>query len=181
MTRAAFENAMVVVMATRRLDERRAAPDRDGPRASTCRLTIDDFQKVSDRIPFLADLKPSGKYVMEDLHHVGGTPAVMKYLLEKGLARRRLPDGHRQDDRREPRATLPGLDGGSGRSSSRSRSRSRESGHIRILRGNLCPDGAVAKITGKEGLVFTGPANVLRLRRRHAARRWSRRRSRRAT
>ena len=84
MTRAAFENAMVVVMAlggsTNAVLHLIAMA-----RAVDVPLTIDDFQKVSDRVPFLADLKPSGKYVKEDLHHVGGTPAVMKYLLEKGL------------------------------------------------------------------------------------------------
>src|SRR3990170_2003235 len=84
MTRTAFENAMVVVIAlggsTNAVLHLIAMA-----RAVGVELTIDDFQKVSNRIPFLADLKPSGKYVMEDLHHVGGTPAVLKYLLEKGL------------------------------------------------------------------------------------------------
>ena len=84
MTRAAFENAMVVVMAlggsTNAVLHLIAMA-----RAVGVPLTIDDFQKVSDRVPFLADLKPSGKYVQEDLHDVGGTPAVMKYLLEKRL------------------------------------------------------------------------------------------------
>jgi dihydroxy-acid dehydratase len=84
MTRPAFENAMVITMAlggsTNAVLHLIAMA-----RAVGVELTIDDFQKVSNRIPFLADLKPSGKYVMEDLHHVGGTPAVLKYLLEKGL------------------------------------------------------------------------------------------------
>src|SRR4051812_21775348 len=84
MTRAAFENAMVIVMAlggsTNAVLHLIAMA-----RAIGVPLTIDDFQKVSDRVPFLADLKPSGKYVMEDLHNVGGIPAVMKYLLEKGF------------------------------------------------------------------------------------------------
>src|SRR3989344_7034535 len=84
MTRAAFENAMVVVMAlggsTNAVLHLIAMA-----RAVGVPLTIDDFQTVSNRVPFLADLKPSGKYVMEDLHNVGGTPGVMKYLLEKGL------------------------------------------------------------------------------------------------
>ena len=71
-------------------------------RAVDVPLTIDDFQQVSDRVPYLADLRPSGKYVQEDLHAVGGTPAVMKLLLENGLLDRRLPDDHRQDDRRKP-------------------------------------------------------------------------------
>ncbi len=84
MTRAAFENAMMVVMAlggsTNAVLHLIAMA-----RAVGVPLTIDDFQRVSDRVPYLADLKPSGKYVMEDLHHVGGTPAVMKLLLENGM------------------------------------------------------------------------------------------------
>ena len=84
MTRAAFENAMVTVMAlggstNAVLHLIAMARSVDVP------LTIDDFQSVSDRVPYLADLKPSGKFVQEDLHSIGGTPAVMKYLLEKGL------------------------------------------------------------------------------------------------
>ena len=66
-------------------------------------LALDDFQRVSDRVPLLADLKPSGRYVQEDLHAVGGTPAVMKYLLERGLPARRLHDGDGEDTRGEPR------------------------------------------------------------------------------
>src|SRR4030095_16169776 len=84
MTRAAFENAMVIVIAlggsTNAVLHLIAMA-----KAVDVKLTIDDFQKVSDRVPFIADLKPSGKYVMEDLHHVGGTPAVMKYLLANKL------------------------------------------------------------------------------------------------
>jgi len=119
-------------------------------------LTIDDFQKVSDRIPFLADLKPSGKYVMEDLHAVGGTPAVLKYLLSKGLV-----DGGCMTVTGKSLAEnvrdLPGL--AEGQQILRPLENPiKPSGHIRILRGNVSPDGAVAKITGKEGLVFTGPA-----------------------
>jgi len=91
MTRAAFENAMVVVMAlggsTNAVLHLIAMA-----RAVDVKLTIDDFQLVSERIPFIADLKPSGRYVMEDLHNVGGIPAVMKYLLEN-----RLFNGDRQD------------------------------------------------------------------------------------
>jgi dihydroxy-acid dehydratase len=121
-------------------------------------LTIDDFQKVSDRVPYIADLKPSGKYVMEDLHYVGGTPAVLKYLLEKGYI-----DGScltvTGKTMSENLADLPGLAEGQ-RIIQPIEQPIKESGHIRIMRGNFCPDGAVAKITGKEGLVFTGPARV---------------------
>src|SRR5437773_10024947 len=84
MTREAFENAMVIVMAlggsTNAVLHLIAMA-----RAVEVKLSIDDFQRVSDRVPFLADLKPSGRYVQEDLHDVGGTPGVMKYLLKNGL------------------------------------------------------------------------------------------------
>jgi dihydroxy-acid dehydratase len=155
MTRAAFENAMVIVMATG--GSTNAVLHLIAmARAANVALTIDDFQAVSDRIPFIADLKPSGKYVMEDLHHVGGTPAVMKYLLEKGLLNgdcltvtgKTIAENVRD---------VPGLATGQ-RVIMPVEKPIKESGHIRIMRGNFCPDGAVAKITGKEGLVFTGPA-----------------------
>ena len=157
MTRAAFENAMVIVMAlggsTNAVLHLLAMA-----RAVDVTLTIDDFQAVSNRIPFLADLKPSGQYVMEDLHNVGGTPAVMKYLLEHGLI-----DGVCMtvtgktvaDNLRE----LPGLQQGQDVIHDIS-SPIKETGHIQILKGNLAPGGSVAKITGKEGLQFSGPAKV---------------------
>jgi len=157
MTRAAFENAMVVIMATGGstnavLHLIAMARSVDVP------LTIDDFQKTSDRIPFIADLKPSGKYVMEDLHNVGGTPALMKYLLEKGLL-----DGSCKTVTGKTVAEnlkdVPGLAAGQQVIMPLEKP-IKESGHIRIMRGNFCPDGAVAKITGKEGLKFTGPARV---------------------
>ncbi len=157
MTRAAFENAMVVVMATG--GSTNAVLHLIAmARAVDVPLTIDDFQKVSDRVPYIADLKPSGKYVMEDLHHVGGTPAVMKYLLEKGYL-----DGScltvTGKTMAENLSSLPGLAEGQ-RVIVPIETPIKASGHIRIMRGNFCPDGAVAKITGKEGLVFTGPARV---------------------
>ncbi len=103
LTRKAFENAIAVVCALGGSTNAVLHLDRDGARGSVCRSTIDDFQAISDRVPLLADLKPSGRYVMEDLHRVGGTPAVMKLLLEKGAAARRLHDGHRA--RRSPRTS----------------------------------------------------------------------------
>ena len=157
MTRAAFENAMVIVMAlggsTNAVLHLIAMA-----RAVDVPLTIDDFQKVSDRVPFLADLKPSGKYVMEDLHNVGGIPAVMKYLLEKGLI-----DGSC--------LTVTGKTIAENLKNLQSLKTGQDvflpiekpikaSGHIQILKGNLAPGGAVAKITGKEGLRFVGPARV---------------------
>ena len=157
MTRAAFENAMVVVMAlggsTNAVLHLIAIA-----RSVGVELTIDDFQKVSDRVPFLADLKPSGKFVEEDLHDVGGTPAVMKYLLEHGLL-----DGDQMTvtgrSIAENLADLPGLAEGQ-EVIHPLENPIKESGHIQILRGSLAPEGAVAKITGKEGLRFSGPANV---------------------
>jgi dihydroxy-acid dehydratase len=157
MTRAAFENAMVIVMAlggsTNAVLHLIAMA-----RAVEVALTIDDFQKVSDRVPFLADLKPSGKYVMEDLHNVGGIPAVMKYLLEKGLI-----DGSCKTVTGKTIAEnlkdVPSLKSGQ-QVFMPIEKPIKSSGHIRILKGSFAPGGAVAKITGKEGLQFSGPARV---------------------
>jgi dihydroxy-acid dehydratase len=155
MTRTAFENAMVTVMAlggstnaVLHLIAMARSVDVD--------LGIDDFQSVSDRIPYIADLKPSGRYVQEDLHAIGGTPAVMKYLLEKGLM-----DGScltvTGKTLAENLESVPGLK--EGQTILRPIEKPiKSSGHIRILRGSLAPEGAVAKITGKEGLQFSGPA-----------------------
>ena len=127
-------------------------------RAVDVELTIDDFQGVSDRIPFIADLKPSGRYVMEDVHNVGGIPAVMKYLLGKGLL-----DGScltvTGKTIAENLADVPDLTEGQDVILPLEKP-IKESGHIRILRGSLAPGGAVAKITGKEGRKFSGPAKV---------------------
>jgi len=157
MTRAAFENAMVMVIAlggsTNAVLHLIAMA-----RAVGVPLAIEDFQKVSDRIPFLADLKPSGKYVMEDLHNAGGTPAVMKYLLEKGLL-----DGScltvTGKTVAENLKSVPGLKAGQDVFMPLEKP-IKPTGHIRILRGSFAPGGAVAKITGKEGLRFSGPARV---------------------
>jgi dihydroxy-acid dehydratase len=157
MTREAFENAMVILMAlggsTNAVLHLIAMA-----RAVDVELTIDDFQKVSDRIPFIADLKPSGKYVMEDIHNIGGTPAVMKYLLEKGLINGDCLTVTGKTIA-ENLADLPSL------SPEQQVIQPLEkpikaTGHIQILKGNLAPEGSVAKITGKEGLSFTGPAKV---------------------
>jgi dihydroxy-acid dehydratase len=121
-------------------------------------LTIHDFQAISDRTPYLADLKPSGKYVQEDLHHVGGTPAVMKYLLKNKLM-------HGDCITVTGKSLAENLDGLPDLQANQKVVHSLEepikkTGHIRILKGNLAPDGAVAKITGKEGNQFNGPARV---------------------
>ena len=127
-------------------------------RAVEIDLGIDDFQAVSDRVPLLADLKPSGRYVMEDLHNVGGIPAVLKYLLGEGLL-----DGSCMTVTGETLAknleAVPELDAGQDVFHSLSEP-IKETGHLRILKGNLAPGGAVAKITGKEGQLFSGPARV---------------------
>ncbi len=121
-------------------------------------LTIDDFQAVSDRVPFLADLKPSGRFVMEDLHEVGGTPAVMKYLLENGYLHGDCLTVTGKTVA-ENLADLPGLADGQEIIQPLDKP-IKATGHIQILRGNLAPEGAVAKITGKEGERFSGPARV---------------------
>jgi dihydroxy-acid dehydratase len=157
MTRSAFENAMAIVMAlggsTNAVLHLIAMA-----RSVGVPLEIDDFQRVSDRVPYLANLKPSGEYVMEDLHGVGGTPGVLKYLLEKGAL-----DGDcltvTGKTLAENLAELPGLAEGQDVVGT-FEDPIKATGHIQILRGNLAPDGAVAKLTGKEGLSFSGPARV---------------------
>ena len=157
MTREAFENAMVITMAlggstNAVLHLIAMAKAVDVP------LGLDDFQKVSDRIPFLADLKPSGAHVMEDLHAVGGTPAVLKFLLKHGVINGdcMTVTGKTLG---ENLAALPDLDPAQ-KIIYPWEKPINPRGHLRILRGNLAPDGAVAKITGKEGQRFTGPARI---------------------
>ena len=157
MTREAFENAMVIVMvlggSTNAVLHLIAMA-----RAVDVKLGIDDFQAVSDRIPFLADLKPSGQYVMGDLHNVGGVPAVMRYLLEKGV----LNGDCLTVTGKTVAENLAHVDGLSeGQQVIRDWDNPiKPTGHLTILKGNLAPEGAVAKITGKEGSRFSGPANV---------------------
>jgi dihydroxy-acid dehydratase len=127
-------------------------------RAFDIDIKIDDWQRVSDETPLLSDFRPSGKYVMEDLHAVGGVPAVIKLLIEKGLI-----DGSQKTVTGRTLAEnvrdLPGLKEGQPIVHSFSNPIKKD-GHIRILRGNLAPQGAVAKITGKEGTQFEGTAKV---------------------
>jgi dihydroxy-acid dehydratase len=157
MTRAAFENAMVLITvlggSTNAVLHLIAIA-----RSVGINLTLDDMQRVSDRVPMLADFKPSGQYVMEDLQAVGGTPAVMKMLLDAGLF-----DGSCMTVTGKTQAEnlrdLPGLTPGQPIVKPLS-DPIKASGHIQILKGNLAPDGSVAKITGKEGLRFAGPARV---------------------
>jgi len=157
MTREAFENAMVLVSvlggSTNAVLHLIAMA-----RAVDVPLGIDDFQAVSDRVPFLADLKPSGRYVMEDLHTAGGVPAVMRYLLAEGLLNGdcMTVTGHTVAENLDQ---LPDLSDGQEVFHSLA-DPIKETGHIRILKGNFAPGGAVAKITGKEGRQFSGPARV---------------------
>lgn len=157
MTRAAFENAMVVIIAlggsTNAVLHLIAMA-----RALDIDLTVDDFQSVSDRVPFLADLKPSGRYVMNDLHNVGGTPAVMKFLLEEGLLNGDCMTVTGKT-LAENLAELPGFTEGQDLMRPMNDPIKR-TGHIQILKGNLATGGSVAKVTGKEGEKFVGPANV---------------------
>jgi dihydroxy-acid dehydratase len=127
-------------------------------RAVKIPLTLEDFQETSDRIPLLADLKPSGRFVQEDLHRAGGIPAVMKLLLSEGLLHGDCLTVTGKT-LAENLADLPDLQAGQEIIQPLNKP-IKSTGHIQILRGNLAPDGAVAKITGKEGTVFTGPANV---------------------
>ena len=157
MTRAAFENAMVIVSvlggSTNAVLHLIAMA-----RSVGLNLTLQDFQNVSNKTPFLADFKPSGKYVMEDLHAVGGTPAVIKMLIEAGMF-----DGSCMTVTGKTHAEnvkdLPGLKEGQEIVHPLS-APLKATSHIQILHGTLAPEGAVAKITGKEGLRFSGPAKV---------------------
>ncbi len=157
MTREAFENAMVLVTvlggSTNAVLHLIAMA-----RSVQVDLTIDDFQRVSNRVPLLADFKPSGSYVMEDLHNVGGLPAVIKMLVDEKLLNgdsvtvtgKTLAENVRDLSGLKPGQTIV-----------RPVSQPiKPTGHLQILKGNLAPDGAVAKITGKEGLRFSGPARV---------------------
>ncbi|QKX64697.1 uncharacterized protein TRUGW13939_11873 [Talaromyces rugulosus] len=157
LTRQAFENAMILVNitggSTNAVLHLIAIADSVG-----IKLTIDDFQAVSDRTPYLADLKPSGKYVFNDLYNIGGTPSLIKFMLKEGLIDgscitvtgktlaenvEKVPDF--PDDQKIIRPLSQPI---------------KETGHIQILRGSLAPEGCVGKITGKEGTVFKGKARV---------------------
>ena len=157
MTKEAFENAMTLVMAlggsTNAVLHLIAMA-----RAAEVSVTLEDFQHISDKTPYIADLKPSGKYLMEDLHNIGGIPAVMKRLLQEGFlhgdcltvtgktVKENLVEvPELADDQPIIHALSSPL---------------KESGHLQILYGNLAEHGAVAKVTGKEGLVFKGVARV---------------------
>ncbi|HAO15362.1 MAG TPA: dihydroxy-acid dehydratase [Tenacibaculum sp.] len=127
-------------------------------KAANVKFTLEDFQRISDTTPFLADLKPSGKFLMEDVHRVGGIPAVLKYLLEKDLLHgdcltvtgKTLAENLK---------SVPSLSKGQ-KVIKAVESPIKKTGHLRMLYGNLAKEGSVAKITGKEGLFFRGKAKV---------------------
>lgn len=127
-------------------------------KAANVNFDLEDFQRISDETPFLADLKPSGQYLMEDVHAIGGIPAVLKYLLAEGLLHGDCltVTGKTLAENLEE---LNGL-GPEQQVIKPFTEPIKETGHLRVLKGNLSPTGAVAKITGKEGLFFEGPARV---------------------
>ncbi|TPX18293.1 uncharacterized protein E0L32_011791 [Thyridium curvatum] len=155
LTRQAFENAMVVINilggSTNAVLHLIAIADSVG-----IKLTVEDFQAVSDRTPLLADLKPSGKYVFEDLYNIGGTPALLKFLLKEGVidgsgitvtGKTMKENLEKFKDFPEDQKVIRPLS-----------NPLKATGHIQILRGTLAPGGSVGKITGKEGLRFEGKA-----------------------
>ncbi|KAF2093707.1 dihydroxy-acid dehydratase [Rhizodiscina lignyota] len=157
MTKKSFENALVITMAlggsTNGVLHMLAMA-----RSAGVELNLDDFQRVSNKIPFIADLAPSGKYYMADLYDVGGIPSVCKLLCAAGLLDGSVPTvtGKTLAENIESWPSLT-----QGQAIIRSLDNPiKKTGHLEILRGNLAPDGAVAKITGKEGMSFTGKARV---------------------
>ena len=158
MTRKAFENAITVIIvlggstnAVLHLIAMAKSVD--------VTLTQDDFQTISDRVPVLADFKPSGKYLMQDLHQHGGVPAVMKYLLQKGFLHGDCLTVTGKT-LAENLANVPDLDFEKQKIILPVDSPLKATGHLQILYGNLAKKGSVAKITGKEGEKFVGPARV---------------------
>lgn len=155
MTRQALEDAMIITMilggSTNLVLHLIAMADSVG-----IKLTIDDFQSVSDRIPFVADLKPSGKYVMADVYDLGGIPAVLKLLIAEGLieGNRITVTGKTLKQNLEKAPRLPSDQ----QVIKPLKNPIKKTGHITILRGNLAPGGSVGKITGKEGTIFKGKA-----------------------
>jgi len=162
MTQGAFENAITMVMMTggstnavlHLIAMSRSCQD---PEVA---IALDDFQRISDKVPFLADLKPSGKFVMEDVQNIGGTPGMIKFLIDNGMF-----DGDQMTVTGKTHSqnladmNHPGLT--EGQEIIRPLSDPiKKTGHLQIMYGNLCPGGGVAKITGKEGETFTGTAIV---------------------
>jgi len=162
MTKAAFENAIRMVMVTggstnavlHLIAMSRSVQD------PSVAVTLEDFQRISDETPFLADLKPSGRFVMEDVQNIGGTPGVIKFMIDNDMF-----DGDQMTVTGKTHSqnladmNHPGLT--PGQEIIRPLSDPvKKTGHLLMMYGNLCPGGGVAKITGKEGETFTGTARV---------------------
>jgi dihydroxy-acid dehydratase len=158
MTRKAFENAITVVMvlggSTNAVLHLIAMA-----KSIDVKLTLDDFQTISDKVPVLADFKPSGKYLMQDLHQYGGVPAVMKYLLKQGFLHGDCLTVTGKTVA-ENLAGVPDLDFETQKIIYPVEQSLKKTGHLQILYGNLAEKGSVAKISGKEGERFEGPARV---------------------
>ena len=158
MTRKAFENAIVTLIAlggsTNAVLHLIAMA-----KSVDVHLSQDDFQEIGMKTPFIADLKPSGKYLMEDLHNIGGVPAVMKYLLQKNLLHGECLTVTGKTIA-ENLADVPDLDFGQQKIIFPVEEPIKKTGHLNILYGNLATEGSVAKITGKEGERFSGSARV---------------------
>ena len=158
LTKQSFENALAMVMvlggSTNAVLHLIAIA-----KAADIPLTLDDFQRVSDRVPVLSDFKPSGRYLMEDVHRIGGLPAIQKYLIREGIL-----DGNcltvTGKTLGENVESAVDLDFQSQQIVHPVSSPLKKTGHLQILKGNLAEYGAVAKITGKEGERFEGPARV---------------------
>jgi dihydroxy-acid dehydratase len=158
MTRKAFENAITIIMvlggSTNAVLHMIAMAKSVG-----VEVTQDDFQTISDKVPVLADFKPSGKYLMQDLHQYGGVPAVMKYLLQQGLLHGDCLTVTGKTIA-ENLAAVPDLDFDQQKIIKPLSHPIKPTGHLQILYGNLATGGSVAKISGKEGELFEGPARV---------------------
>ena len=156
MTRNAFENALSIIMvlggSTNAVLHIIAMANSVGVEVS-----LDDFQNFSDKTPFIANLKPSGDFLMEDLHNMGGTPALMKYMLENGYLHGDCLTVTGKTLEENLKSVKNSIDSKIIKSFEKP---IKNSGHIQVLYGNIAPEGAVAKITGKEGEIFEGHAKV---------------------
>jgi dihydroxy-acid dehydratase len=158
ITKKSLENALTVVMALGG-STNAALHYLAIARAADLSLTLDDIQEISNRVPFIADLKPSGKYYMEDMLEIGGVPAVMKYLYQQGLIHGDCMTVTGKTVA-ENLAEAPDLNFETQKIVFPLSTPIKSSGHIQVLYGNLAPEGSVAKITGKEGMRFEGEAKI---------------------
>ena len=156
MTKKSFENALSITMAlggsTNAVLHLIAMA-----KSVNVNLTLDDFQKFSDKTPFIANLKPSGDYLMEDVYKLGGVPVLMKYMLGEGYLHGDCMTVTGKTIEENLKSVKGKIDNKVIVSFSNP---IKKTGHIQILKGNIAPEGAVAKITGKEGEIFTGKAKV---------------------